>query len=631
MKTGGIPDPSGIPQRSKWTTRTGRVRLSHLCTASDKVSPKPDPKDHSDEKEFNQSDTSPLRHGESLCDAIRSPKPNAPQLHCHTFPWRVDRKLCPSSILITISYGIVLARFCQPLKKGCRYFPLRLEFSHKMKAETILRGGVFPTIPEASAVAIGGERLLAIGHAAQIAPLATEITRVIDLNGKAVLPGFIDAHTHFLQIGLSEIGLRIDLVGLSRTKTLARLAAAVRERGKGEWVVGCGWDESTWQAHDYLRREELDRITGKTPLVAVRIDGHLLTANSCALAHIPLNVNRGLVDLVSGILREEAAFAFLRTVKPDEGTLREALYRAATVAHRHGITSIHTMLAPERIRLYMHERGRLKLRVTLCPEVSCLDALETLGIESGFGDAWLRLGGIKLFADGSIGARNAALGEPYADSSEQGALNYSDEELISFIRRCDQAGLQTVIHAIGDRAIEQVLGAHSVAGSSRDLRHRIEHFELPTAAHIARAKDLGLHISMQPNFVGNWSGEGKMYTDRLGRTRDQQIDPHRLVLDAGLPLAFGSDCMPMSPLFGLHWAVNAPHPNQRVSVEEAITCYTKMGAYFSFEERQKGVLAGGMLADLVILNRDPRKIPDRLANLEVEMTFLGGELVYQRS
>jgi len=508
-------------------------------------------------------------------------------------------------------------------------FPILTRIFRKMNIETILRGAVFPTVSEADSLAIGGGKILAVGQAQQIAALATETTQTVNLNGKAVLPGFIDAHTHFLQVGLKEIGFRTDLSGLNRADTLARLAEAVKQRGEGEWVVGRGWDESGWQERHYLSRDDLDRIAPTTPLIAVRIDGHLLAANTPALARIPPGVDQRLVDSDAGILREKAAFSFLRTIKPDSQTQTEALHAAATAAHRLGITSVHTMIPPQRIRLYMHERGRLKLRVTVCPEIPSLDALEKLGIESGFGDEWLQLGGVKLFADGSIGAGNAALGKPYADSGECGELNYTDEALIAIVRRCEQAGLQTVIHAIGDRTIEQVLKAHSVVGTSSELRHRIEHFELPTKTQIERTNDLDLHVSMQPNFVGNWSGSGKMYIDRLGKERDQQIDPHRLVLDAGLPLAFGSDCMPMSPLLGLHWAVNAPHRNQRVSVEEALTCYTENGAYFSFEEALKGRVNPGMLADLVVLNQDPRQLEEKLADLQVCMTFLGGELVHQ--
>jgi len=499
-----------------------------------------------------------------------------------------------------------------------------------MKATTILRGGVFPTAPGVDALAFSGTRIVAIGKDAELASLANETTRIIELDGKAVLPGFIDAHTHFLHVGLKEIGFRTDLSGLNRADTLARLAEAAGQRGEGEWAVGQGWDESGWQERRYVCREDLDRIAPHSPIIAARIDMHLLAANTEALARIPSDVDQRLVDTATGIVREEAAFGFLRAIKPDEQTQAEALHAAAAAANRLGITSVHTMIPSQHIRLYMRERNKLGIRVALCPEVPCLDCLETLGIESGFGDEWLRLGGVKLFADGSIGAGNAALGEPYADSGECGELNYTDEALIAFVRQCEQAGLQTVIHAIGDRAIEQVLDAHTAVGTSSDRRHRVEHFELPTKTQIDRTRDLGLHISMQPNFVGNWSGTGKMYIDRLGEDRDRQVDPHRLVLDAGLPLAFGSDCMPMSPLYGLHWAVNAPHRSQRVSVEEALGCYTQHGATLSFEEERKGRLDPGMLADLVILDQDPRQVPDTLADLKVISTIVGGEFVYER-
>jgi predicted amidohydrolase YtcJ len=209
-------------------------------------------------------------------------------------------------------------------------------------------------------------------------------------------------------------------------------------------------------------------------------------------------------------------------------------------------------------------------------------------------------------------------------------LNYRTQDLASFIERAERAGLQTVIHAIGGRAIEQVLDAHATVGTSRELRHRIEHFELPTRMQIEHARELGLNISMQPNFVGNWSGEGKMYQERLGRERDSMVDPHHLVLEAGLHLAFGSDCMPISPLYGLHWAVNAPHPNQRLSVAEAIASYTRGGAYLSFEEGIKGELTPGRLADIIVLNRDPYLFPGEINEIKVDITCIGGKIVYQR-
>jgi predicted amidohydrolase YtcJ len=494
----------------------------------------------------------------------------------------------------------------------------------------ILRRGVIPTVPGADTIAIGGGEILSVGTETAVLPVAGESARIIDLQGRAVLPGFIDSHTHFLQTGLVETGVRIDLSGLSREEVLARLARAVRARSAGEWVIGRGWDESTWQDRRSLNRKDLDHIAPDSPLVAVRLDGHLLVANRVALERIPSSIDRSAVDLARGVVREKAAFGLLRALVPDEEILHEALYAAVSLAHRLGITSIHTMLPPDHVHVYMRERGRIGLRVYLCPEVPALASLEGLGITSGFGDEWLRLGGVKLFADGSIGAGNAALAEPYTDSGGNGALNYTAEELTSLIGRAERAGLQTVIHAIGDRAIEQVLDAHATVGTSRKLRHRIEHFELPTDEQIMRAEKMGLNISMQPNFVGNWSGVGKMYQDRLGSERDSRVDPHRLVLEGGLPLAFGSDCMPISPLYGLHWAVNAPHAGQRVSVEEGIRCYTEKGARLSFEEERKGRIEAGMLADLVVLDKDPREDPSQINERVVEMTVLDGKIVYQR-
>jgi len=371
-------------------------------------------------------------------------------------------------------------------------------------------------------------------------------------------------------------------------------------------------------------------VTGDHPLLAVRLDGHLLVANRVAMARIPATLGRPSVEMREGVVREEPAFSLLQALSPDLETLTEALHAAVAAAHRLGITSIHTMLRPGRMRVYVRERPRLGLRVTLYPEVEGLDALEALGLATGFGDETVRLGGVKLFADGSIGAGNAAVGEPYEDSGTTGVLNYSDDALIDFLRRAEAARLQSAIHAIGDRAIEHVLDAHAVAETSPELRHRIEHFELPAPEHIERAALLGLHLSMQPNFVANWSGPGGMYETRLGEARDRTIDPHRRVLDAGLPLAFGSDSMPFSPLYGLHAAVNAPQPAQRVSVEEGIDCYTRGGAALSFEEEEKGSLRAGALADLVVLDADPRREPDRIGERRIEMTFVGGECVYRR-
>jgi predicted amidohydrolase YtcJ len=277
------------------------------------------------------------------------------------------------------------------------------------------------------------------------------------------------------------------------------------------------------------------------------------------------------------------------------------------------------------------QKGRMdrRLRIVFCPEVEMLGPLAARGLQTGHGDGWLRFGGVKLFSDGSIGAGNAALSTPYS-AGGLGALNYEDETLRKWIHDADQAGWQTITHAIGDRAIEQVLRVHGSVALDPALRHRIEHFELPNDEQIERTAAGALCVCVQPNFTANWSGPGGLYDERLGSARDRRSNPLRLLRDAHVPLAFGSDGMPPGPLYGLHAAVNAPFELQRVTLDDALDGYTHGGATFEFEEDEKGSLDPGMLADLVVLDRNPYGAPERLADRAIEMTFVGGQLVYSR-
>jgi predicted amidohydrolase YtcJ len=211
-----------------------------------------------------------------------------------------------------------------------------------------------------------------------------------------------------------------------------------------------------------------------------------------------------------------------------------------------------------------------------------------------------------------------------------GQLNHDTDRLRAWIQTADRQGWQTVTHAIGDRAIEQVLQVHESLQTDPSLRHRIEHFELPLPSHIERVKQRGLYLSMQPNFTANWSGASSLYEERLGAERDAASNPLLPIHQAGIPLAFGSDGMPPSPLYGLHGAVNGPHPQQRIPMEAAMTAYTAGGALFGFEEDDKGSLEPGKLVDLVVLDEDPRIRPDDVRHRRIEMTFVGGDLVYTR-
>ena len=496
----------------------------------------------------------------------------------------------------------------------------------------ILHNATFVSRPDADLLVVKGDRIAAIGCEGSIPEQLLSDRERLDLGGRAVLPGFVDAHVHLFNTGLTELGWRIGLSGMSREETLAALASSAADRGTGEWVIGAGWDESVWSDRQYLNRRELDRITTRSPIGAVRMDGHLLVVNSEALRVLggrpASELDVALVDEETGQIREESAWRILQSLEPDQTTLSDALAAAARLCHRLGVTSVHAMTPRSRVPVLLRTKGRDRLRVNAYHKVASAEEIDDVRAADDFDGAWVRFGGVKAFADGSLGAGNAAVSEPYPDG-RTGALNHSDASLEAIVRRCEKEGWQTAIHAIGDRAIEQVLRIHATVGSFSDKRHRIEHVELATGKQIERARDLGLCLSMQPNFIGNWSGPASMNERRLGRSRDEVSNPLRRVLDAGAPLAFGSDGMPISPIYGLHSAVNGPYESQRVTVDEAIACYTASGARLSFEEDTKGRLDVGAYADLVVLDKDPRLDPECLSERRVERVYVGGTLVYE--
>lgn len=474
------------------------------------------------------------------------------------------------------------------------------------------------------------DRITAIGRADDLVPQLepSHDVPVIDLEGRFVLPGFIDAHIHLLHTGLVESGWRVDLMGQSRSQALETLSQAAKERAE-EWVIAYGWDESHWTDRGYLTKDELDRIAPQSPLLAIRMDGHLLAANSLAMKQIPHAAPEHLIDRMNGLLREQAVTVMTGAVRPDRDASIAALDAAARLCHRLGITTVHTMTRLDDFEAFLTGRHERKLRITFCPDIQSFDKLLAVGLKTGYGDPWLRFGGVKIFADGSIGAGNAAVSSAYLQGG-LGELNHEDDELRTWIETADRAGWQTIIHAIGDRAIDQVLGAHEHLHTDPSLRHRMEHFELPVEDQLPRVKQAGLHLCMQPNFITNWSGPNSLYVDRLGSDRDQMSNPLRLIHDLDLPLAFGSDGMPPSPLIGLHGAIHGAYPQQRLTVSEAIDCYTMGSARFAFEEDEKGSLEVGKLADLVVLDSNPMLDIENIAKRSVDMTFVGGELVYSR-
>ncbi|MFN4218336.1 MAG: amidohydrolase [Candidatus Bipolaricaulia bacterium] len=493
------------------------------------------------------------------------------------------------------------------------------------------------------ALAVRDGKIVAVGRNEEIKKLTGPKTQIEDLHGKTVLPGFIDAHMHLVSVGLRESGYYLDVSqARSLGEALELVRARVKQTEKSRWVLGRGWDESRWPERRYVTQADLDKIAPEHPVVLVRVCGHILCANSLALREIPVTPRAGEFDEALGLLREETAWDFLQKLQPSNEQIQEAIGAGVKLAHRLGVTAIHDIAKPEHIKAYLaltpgpspvwtgegwRSRGEgLQLRVRLNIEAQHLEHLIALGLRTSFGNEFLKLGAIKFFADGSIGARNAALSKPYQDSDSLGKLNYEQSDLNRLVKRAHDHGFQVMIHAIGDRAIDAALEALSYAQATPEHRHRIEHAELLSDAQIARMRELGIIASMQPNFL-QWSGPEGLYETRLGPERDAQIDPHRKVLDAGVKLAFGSDGMPFGPLYGIHCAVHAPYPNQRVSVAEAIYAYTLGAAYAAFEERSLGSLEPGKLADFVVLSQDPAHAKT-IKEIKIERTYLAGQRVF---
>ena len=509
-------------------------------------------------------------------------------------------------------------------------------------ASVLLMGGRIFTAsrhrPWVRALAVRGDRLVAAGSEAQAERWAGRATRRIDLRGHVVVPGFIDAHTH-----MCDAAAELRWVPLAGTRGLAeavdRLKAAAAARPSGAWVLGTGWDEAKWPERRYPTREDLDRASSDHPVVARRVDSHLASVNSAALGRAEHLIElRGFetdtAGRPTGILKEDAFASFAKQYGTGEDGVERGLPAVGRQGHRLGITSIHDIVDHAGWRAYQRARraGRLRLRVYAMPRDALLPGLVASGAMTGLGDDWLRLGAIKIFSDGSLGAYTAALGDDYAGRpGDRGLLVHSPAELRQILRTAQGAGFQTATHALGDEAIRQVVAALEdvlQSGPRKGARHRIEHYELPDEDVLRRTKAAGLVVCAQPNFVGQWSGPGDVYETRLGPARATRNNPYRRILRRGIPLAFGSDGMPYGPLYGIHSAVNGYFEDQRISAEDAVRAYTAGGAFASFQEAAKGTLEAGKLADFVVLEGDPFADPARIGRCRVASTWIGGTCVY---
>ena len=474
------------------------------------------------------------------------------------------------------------------------------------------------------AVAVRDGRIVRVDSEYEVDFLVGTETDVVDCGGGVLLPGFIDAHTHMEVVGQRLVHADLGAAADSEA-ALERLAAALGD----EWILGYGYDESTWPAGEYLTREELDAVSTELPVVAFREDLHTASVNSVVLERygeeLPDDGIASEDGEPTGVVTEDAAEFLRMETAPGREETRELVAAARDFAHERGVTGVHDMVrrsdAPAAYR-ELAVADELDLRVRLYYWTDHLDALEETGLTTNHGGEYVEVGGTKTYTDGSLGAGTAKLSAPYADREGTGEWVVPPAELAEVADRVEALGLQLAVHALGDAAVGEALDALPDEG-----RHRIEHVELlPSDRDLA---DFGAVASMQPNFL-RWAREDGLYETRLGSARTEASNRFSDVLEAGVPLAFGSDCMPLDPLYGVQQTVTAPAPGQRLGVTEALWAYTSGAAYAGHAEDRFGTVEPGKRADLVVLADSPWAVDDdAIADVDVAMTVVDGEVVYE--
>lgn len=525
-----------------------------------------------------------------------------------------------------------------------------------MKADTLFIHGQVVTMDArgtvAEAVAVCAGKVVGVGSTADVQAMAGRGTQVVDLAGRLLLPGFTDSHVHFLEWA----ALQTDL-SLHRAASLAEALTLVRQRvmglRPGQWLRGTGWDRNVWPEGRPPSRADLDSFTPHNPVFLTSKDGHSAWVNSAALRLA--NVTRNTPDPPSGVLErdetgeptgilKEGAQGLVGQhlpARPLEERLA-ALRAALPLAHRVGLTGIHNCEGPAALEAFqiLEQAGELTLRVVSHLAGGVLEEALAVGLRSGFGSDWHRVGGVKLFLDGALGSQTAAMLEPYRGTTDTGLLEMSQEELEAVARKAAAGGINVALHAIGDRANRQaldVLQALQEAGVGIGLRHRIEHAQHLTPADIPRFGQLGLIASMQPLHATDDLDLVERY---LGE-RGPWAYPFRALVETGATLCFGSDApvANISPLRGIHAAVTRQradgtpaggwYPQQRLSVMEAVRAYTTAPAYAVGEEARRGRIEPGQAADFVALSRNIFHIPpEAILETEVELTVVDGKVVF---
>jgi predicted amidohydrolase YtcJ len=512
--------------------------------------------------------------------------------------------------------------------------------------------------PAAQALAVRGDRLAFVGDSAGALALRGATTRVVDLGGRTVLPGLVDAHGHLLGLGLA---LRnVDLTATrSLDEVVARVVARARATPKGQWIVGRGWDQNDWGDTRFPTHERLSQAVPDHPVWLERVDGHAALANAAAMRAAGVTaaardpeggrVERDASGAPAGVFVDNAQRLVERAIPaPTREEQRAALRAAAAELHRHGLVGVHDAGEPRAVIELMEEmagRGELDLRayVMVADDSSAIRYYFGRGPRAALGGGRLWVRSVKLYADGALGSRGAALLEPYSDDPKNtGLLVSAPAHIEDVARRALAAGFQVNTHAIGDRGNRLVLDAYEAALRGRptpDHRFRVEHAQVLSPDDVPRFARLGVIPSMQGSHQTSdmyWAGT------RLGETRLLGAYAWRSLLDAGSIVPNGSDfpVERVDPLLSFRaavarqdargWPSGGWHPEQRMTRDEALRSMTLWPAVAAFQERDMGTLTAGKYADFVVFDRDPMRAPaEEIGQARVLATYLGGRAVYQ--
>lgn len=540
-----------------------------------------------------------------------------------------------------------------------------------MEASLVLINGKVITLDEnfrvAEAIAVKEDKIIAVGRDDEIKKFIGKNTKVVDLKGRTVVPGFEDSHCHLIEYGLSLMRINLSKVK-DMDELLERVKTKVESSQQGSWILGRGWDQDKmeWKgrwSRDYKwpTRWDLDTVSPNNPVLLTRVCGHIAVANTLALKLANISKETpdpegGKIDREegtnepTGILRDKAIDLVWNVIpKPTYEELKNAAKLAIKDAVRLGVTSITEAGASwEYLKTYeeLYENGELCVRINLLMDASLLNELIKMGIKSPYDvkEKWIRIIGIKLLVDGSLGGRTAYLKEDYNDKPGwKGIALYSQDELNEIVLKANRAGLQVAVHAIGDAANEMVLNSfkkskENLGEEYEKLRNRIEHCSVLSQEIIRKYSELNVVASIQLSFA---TSDMAWVESRVGNERIKYTYAWRKLLNSGVKCIGGSDCPveSLDPILGLYHIVNRKsangtpkngwYPEECITVKEALCLITKNAAFGAFEEKMKGSIEVGKLADLVVLSKDILSIdPKEILDVKVEMTIVGGKIVY---